>query len=134
MKLHNVLREPAQCYYNTIFRYIVKTFSIFPQPGANWGWDTTNKYILMCVSLPAKIISAQRALEKMFKEREVTVEGVSSTLEDEELSEHVSVNSESDSELEEEDEIDPQPAPGPANQQPTHQQPAGGEIWMSTFF
>ena len=64
-----------------------------------------------------KIISAQGALEIIFAEREASVEGASSTLEDEEFSEyedHVSVNSKSESELEEEDEIDPQPVPGKA--------------------
>lgn len=66
----------------------------------------------------AKRISAQRALELILEEREARVEGVSSTLEDEEFSkyeDHVSV--ESDSEFEEEDEIDHQPAPRPARQQ-----------------
>jgi hypothetical protein len=67
--------------------------------------------------------SALGALEIAFTEREASVEGGSSTLEDEfsEYENHVSFNLYSDSELEQEDEIDPQTA---------HQLPAGGGIWM----
>ena len=92
----------------------------------------------MCGSLPqsismAKVISAQRALEIIFPQRELVWKErlplwkIRNFPNNEDP---VSVNSESDSELKEEDEIDPQPNPGPARQQPAHQQPAGAEMGL----